>query len=188
MRSQAVSNASYALQLAAMELTKEDSINVLELGSGCGIVSLMLALQRPLWQITGIEIQAELQELSANNALLCGANTQFVQADLRTYCSPKPFDLILSNPPWQKVDSGRYSHYQSRNISRFELLCTLKDVLDCIQRNMSNDGDALLLYPLNRLEDIKSACAKTLLDIISLSPVTALSEHVMCHIRHRGNT
>ncbi|HRQ68323.1 MAG TPA: hypothetical protein P5031_07140, partial [Candidatus Syntrophosphaera sp.] len=59
-QAQPVSHASVALQQAALDIFGPDPRRVLDLGSGCGIVALMLALRRPLWQVEGLEVQAEL--------------------------------------------------------------------------------------------------------------------------------
>ncbi|MBW6513309.1 MAG: methyltransferase [Candidatus Syntrophosphaera sp.] len=184
--SQAVSHASDSLRKAALALRDEQQLRVLELGSGCGIVSIMLALARPGWEIEALEIQPELHALACENASRLGLQIQFLLSDLRQYSSDEPYSLIVSNPPWQKTGSGRYSPLQSRNVSRFELECALQDVLDCVRRNLAPEGDALLLYPASRAEDIRVAAAKTLLDIISLSPAAGLKRHLICHIRHKG--
>lgn len=185
-RSQPVSQAAFDLQSAALELPFAQPPRVLDLGSGCGIVGIMLALQRPEWQVEGLEIQPGLHELALSNASLCGVSICFRQSDLRGFTSSQPYDLILANPPWQKSGSGRLSPHQSRNLSRFELLCTLSDVLDCLNRNLTPQGTALLIYPKCRLADIRAAVTKTLLDIISLFPASGSQEHVICRLRLKG--
>lgn len=147
----------------------------------------MLALSRPEWLLDGLEIQPELHYLAVKNASRWGLKINFKLADLRVFSSSEPYGLIVSNPPWQTAGSGRYSPHRARNISRFELECALKDVLDCVRRNLAPEGDALLLYPLTRARDIQDQAAKTLLDIISLSPAAGLNKHVICHIRHKGH-
>ena len=159
---------------------------MLDLGSGCGIVAIMLALRRPLWRIEGLEVQSELNLLAQKNAVLCGVDILFREGDLRAFTSPEAYSLIVSNPPWQPRRSGRPSPHQMRNFSRFELLGCLDDVLACVKRNLGASGNALLLYPRAREAHLREGAPKTLLDIISLFPASGLKEHIICHIRHKG--
>jgi len=183
---QGVSQAAVALQEAALQLFPETLLRVLELGSGCGIVCIMLALRRPAWKISGIEIQPHLAKLARGNASLCALDIFFRQDDIRTFEAKEKFGLILSNPPWLKAGSGIPSKDPAREISRRELLCTLEDIAECVQRNLSPEGSALLLYPSVRLPELNTAVEKSLLDIIDTLPAAGLKEHMICHIRHKG--
>lgn len=186
VHAQPVSHASFALQNTALQSHPQQRIRVLELGSGCGIVSIMLALQRPQWQIDAVEIQPELCHIAAENALQCAVPVTFLNADLTTYTAEQPYDLIVANPPWLKKDSGIYSPWDSRNISRFELACSMPDIINCLKRNMAERGSSILLYPINRMEDLTAAAQETLLDIKADFPVAGLKDHVICHLRHQG--
>jgi len=185
-QAQPVSHAAVALQQAALELFGPGPRRVLDLGSGCGIVALMLALRRPLWRLEGLEVQPGLVSLARANAILCGADILFHPGDLRFFTASEPFDLIVSNPPWLLPGSGKTSPSQARNLSRFELLGGLDDVLACVKRNLVPAGEALLLYPEARVAELSKGAPKTLLDIISLFPASGLQEHTICHIRHKG--
>ncbi len=183
---QPVSHASFALQQAALERFDHHPLRVLDLGSGCGIVAIMLALGRPSWRVEGLEVQTGLHSLAQSNAALCGVELLFRAGDLRCFSSDTPYGLIVSNPPWLPAGSGKPSASAVRNASRFELLCCLDDILACVERNLDSTGSALLLYPRSRNGALRAAAGKTLLDIISLSPATGLREHIICHIRHKG--
>lgn len=181
-----MSHAADCLQKSVLFRHQNQNLRVLELGSGCGIVSIMLALQRPGWSITGIEIQPHLSELAVKNAILCGAKVAFLNRDLRQFADELGFDLIISNPPWQKAGSGRYSPRTSRNTSRFETHCTMEDVLACAKRNLAPSGEAVLLYPESRRADLEEYAPNSSLDIISCSPASGITKHVICLLRHEG--
>lgn len=151
-------------------------------------MSIMLALKRPLWKIDAIEIQPRLHELALENARLCGVSVNFKLSDLRDYDAADKYDLIVSNPPWQKHGTGRQSKYAGRNISRHEVFCTMGDVLDCVQRNLSQAGGAILVYPEKREEDLRQEAENTLLDIISASFAAGLKDQKIFLIRHKGNS
>ena len=185
-RSQGVSQVAAALQAAALEACPEEDARVLELGSGCGIVSIMLALQRPRWQIDALEIQPKLHQLAVDNASLCGVEVAFQLADLRDFQAEQAYQLIISNPPWRKRGSGLPSPHPSREASRSELFCNMADVLACVKRNLSPAGAALLVYPASRERELAATAQNTLLDIISALAVTGHKEHTIYRFSHKG--
>lgn len=185
---QPASHASTALFEATLALRGGDALRALELGSGCGVVSILLALHRSAWRIDALEIQPELHLLAESNARRCGVDVCFREADLCSHTSLEPYGLIISNPPWRKLGSGRLSPIPARNISRFETCCSLRDLLACLQRNLAPSGDALLLYPPDRLQELRAEAKKTFLDIISAPSVAGSREYLICHLRHEGES
>lgn len=163
VRAQAVSHASAWLFQDVIQEFPDLPLEVVEYGSGCGIISIMCALARPKWHISGVEIQPELQALSVKNASLCEVEVSFLPMDFRDYDAK--VDLIFANPPWQKKGSGRLSQNSFKNRSRFEMDGTMEDVLDSVAKCLKPCGTALLMYPISRVEEIKGAVANTLLDI-----------------------
>ncbi|MDZ4182936.1 MAG: methyltransferase [Candidatus Cloacimonadaceae bacterium] len=183
---QAVSGIAAALQNAVINAHDDAPRNVIELGSGCGIISIMLALQRPSWSITGIEIQAHLHNLALQNATLCEVPVSFLLEDIRTCKASPKADIILSNPPWQSAGSGILSPHESKNISRVELLCTMMELMQSLKRNLHQNGDAWLIYPHSREKDLQTAADKTFLDIKDILTAPDLKAHIICHLRHKG--
>lgn len=184
--SQAVTFAADALQRRTLALYDSQDLRVLELGSGCGIVTIMLALQRPDWDITGIEIQAQLNELSRNNAAQCPVRISFEHRDLRQYTAAVGYDLIISNPPWIKAGCGIASPNASRSASKMELHCTVYDVCECIGRNLTPNGQALLIYPRPRDNDVRNATDKSFLDIIGTFVPAETDKYIIYQICKRG--
>ena len=137
-----------------------DNINLLELGSGNGIISIMLSHYHPKWKIMGIEIQKHLVELSRDNVKLSETTPSFTEADLREFSSSQKYNLIISNPPYFQKDKGRISPIQERAISRHEITCDMIDVLECVKRNLEEDGSAFILYPQNREVDLDNFAKK----------------------------
>jgi len=142
-----------------LENTPREKLRILELGSGNGIVSIMLSHYRPNWKIYGIDIQPKLVELSLKNAQITNAIIKFREADLRHFQSEK-FDIIISNPPYFKKDEGRVGPSEIRALARHEILCNMNDVLFSIERNLKNSGTAFLLYPKSRLLELEKITKK----------------------------
>ena len=129
--------------------------NVLELGSGNGVIALMLGHYRRSWKICGIEIQDNLVQLSQENSNLCDLETSFIKADIKDYTAEVQFSLIVSNPPYLPPDKGRISPVYERAIARHELLCNLADIVQCLKRNLANEGVAYILNLSERAAEIK---------------------------------
>jgi len=180
---QAVSSAASCLQSTAVKLFTDEPLRVLDLGCGSGIVAVMLALQRPQWQIVGIDIQAPLIDLARENARLNSLDIKFLCADLKDYHDAEGFDLIVSNPPWLTKDSGRSSPSASKEQSRREISCDMHDVIACLSRNLKAGKDALLLYPPQRFEQLKAECAQYLLDIKATLFCAETQKHNIYHIK-----
>lgn len=162
--SQGVSRAAELLHNAVLAEADAGCLHAIELGCGCGIVSIICALARPAWQIHALEIQAHLAELARQNAERCGLSLDIRCADLRQ--AQGQYDLVFSNPPWRKMNSGLMSPLQTRNISRFEISCTMPDLLQTIKRILKPTGKAVVIYPLERWPELHKVADNTLLDII----------------------
>ncbi len=102
-----------------------------DLGCGNGLVSLVLAHDNPQCSILGIEIQKELVHQASEGAGLSGlSNIDFLCADLKTPSwkqTPGIYDLVVANPPYYKLGSGRLSPDPARAGARHEIFGTVED-------------------------------------------------------------
>ena len=134
---------------------KQERLSVLELGSGNGIISIMLAYYRPTWHITGIDIQPHLIKLAKENSRLAEVNTAFLCSDMKSFSAKEKFNLIISNPPYYAKAAGKISPVRERAISRHEIMCTMNDVLKAVKINLNSEGKAYLLYPISRINELQ---------------------------------
>jgi tRNA1(Val) A37 N6-methylase TrmN6 len=176
------SRATQLLYDAAINEFTGIPLRVLELGCGSGTLSIMCALARPLWQITAIDIQPHLIELAQANAEGCKVDISFLVQDLKQHQGE--YDLIISNPPWQKLGSGIMSPSLSRNLSRFELACNLADLIRSLQLCLVPTGSALLIYPESRNQDLSQSLDNTLLDIKQQYKHSGKNTYVISLIKH----
>lgn len=146
-------DTAFLVETIQTQVTKKN-LNALELGSGNGIISIMLSHCFLNWNITGIEIQPHLVELSIQNAKQVNSSINFIEADLRSYRSDNRYDLIFSNPPYFPREEGRISPKKERAISRHEITCDMFSVLKCVKRNLSLNGKAFILYPVGREQQL----------------------------------
>jgi len=153
------SDSAFLVETITVQMSQKKK-RLLELGSGNGIISIMLSHSYPNWDIQGIEIQKHLVELSRDNTKRSDTSPTFETIDLKQFDPTQKFDLIISNPPYFPKETGRISQIKERAISRHEITCNMLDILKCIKRNLNNAGSAFILYPQNRLNDIDNFAKK----------------------------
>lgn len=163
-------SAAEALYVYLRSLPLPEATKALELGSGSGVISIMLALACPEWKLTGIEIQQELWKISQENAAALQLPLNFIHADLRTFTDVNAFNLIFSNPPWQVAGAGLVSPNPLRAISRTELSCSMEDVFQCLSRNLMPGGEAVLLYPSSRVQEAQNKASGLSLKKLTETP------------------
>jgi len=181
-----VTDATAILYEQVAAACQDEPIQVLELGSGSGILSIMLALRFPRFRITGIEIQRELVNLAETNSRNLGLSCSFVEGDLRNYKGLLPledFQLIIANPPWIKEGAGLVSPRPDRAISHQEVTCRMKDILACLNWCLDKTGRGWLVYPVERKQDLQREVIGTDLRVLRLieSP-----EHPACFVAKLG--
>ena len=132
---------------------------ILDLGTGCGIIPLILAYRQPEITIYGVEVQAELAELAEFNArdnqlddritVFC-TDMKLLKTDMTT----GPVDLVVCNPPFRKQGSGRINPDNQRAIARHEIKVNLGDIIQTSRRMLRTAGRLVIIYTANRLTDI----------------------------------
>lgn len=79
--------------------------NVVDIGTGTGIIALSLSLERPNWQVTGVDISKEALEVAVRNKQAHHAQVDFLESDvLKNYPKNKLIDILVSNPPYISYD------------------------------------------------------------------------------------
>lgn len=142
--------------LLSQFVTVKEGDRVVDLGTGCGIVPLLLLLTRPVSFAVGIEIQQELADQAARNALLNGFNRRMgvILGDLRhAPLSPCSADVVVCNPPYRQVRTGRINPDPQRAVARHEMLASLEDILRAAGTLLRPKGRLAVIYPAARLAD-----------------------------------
>ena len=134
---------------------------VLDLGTGCGIVSLIMAARRPDLRIYAVEVQPELAGLAVANV-----NQNQLKDRIDVLCTDMkllspvmtsgPVDLMVSNPPFHRPGSGRINPDAQRAVARHEIKAKLYDVLQTARRMLRGAGRFVTIYTAERTTDILS--------------------------------
>lgn len=145
-----------ALLLAEFVSIKREDV-VVDLGAGCGIISLFLAVKSEVGFIVGIELQAELASQAKRNIVFNKLEKKIaiIQGDLRHLpIGPGFAHIVVCNPPYRRQKSGRINPDFSKAIARHELSAKLDDILVAGKALLKPGGRLALIYPANRLTEI----------------------------------
>ena len=114
--------------------------SVLDVGTGSGLIALMIAQRNPLCKITGIDIDqsAALQASENFRRSLWQDRLESVCVDFCKYDSPKKFDLIISNPPFYA--GGEYWGNVARRRARSEDTLSFENLISSVVRMLHLDG------------------------------------------------
>jgi tRNA1Val (adenine37-N6)-methyltransferase len=128
---------------------------ILEVGPGCGIISLILALRNPTVRITGIEIQEELADLARRNVALNGLTERIDMqtGDIRQvakHLPPSSFDAVLFNPPYRRLLSGKVNPNRQKAVARHEVKGSFADFLRGARHVLKPAGRVAFIYPAPR--------------------------------------
>ena len=138
--------------------------HVLEIGSGSGVIAIMLAGIKGL-KVTGVEVQPVLAEMSRRSVSLNGleAAVDIVQSDIKDYRAA-PVAAVLANPPYRPLKTGRLNPEDTKAVARHELKLDLESLMDNASRNLRRLGRFYCIYPAWRLVDLISAMRRNRLE------------------------
>src|ERR1700687_2430791 len=135
---------------------------VLELGAGCGVISMMVASIYRAREVVAIEIQPELAEMIARNAALNHlGSVRAICADLRDKkiagLEHASFDLVIANPPYRAISAGRENPNLGRRVARGEGSATLADFVGAARRSPGHGGRVAFVCTARRAAELISA-------------------------------
>ncbi len=138
---------------------KKLSKNACDLGTGCGIIPLLLLKNGSVEKISGVEIQTPAAEIASKNVELNGLNGAFtvINADLKEIKSALPnaeFDLVTCNPPYKADGAGSQNLSEAERIARHEVKCVFGDIVKAAKHLLKFGGRLCVCHRPERLTDI----------------------------------
>ncbi len=135
------------------------SEKVLDLGTGCGIIPLILSHRNEKITIHGIEIQSELARIAAENISDNGMEDRIRIhcCDIRRVTEESisgPADVVVCNPPFHQTVSGRLNPNRQRAIARHEIKINLSEIVETAARILCDGGRFLTVFPVGRMADM----------------------------------
>ncbi len=128
----------------------------IELGGGTGIISMLLISRAKVAHIDCIEVQGEYAELIGRNAEYNSLSERLtaVNADIREYKPDSECEIVFTNPPYMKTESGRSNISDKKNIARHEVNGGIRDFCLCGARMLKYGGAFCIVYRPDRLTEL----------------------------------
>ena len=138
---------------------------VLDLGTGTGIISILLCEKTELKKIIGVEVQEEVYDMACRSAKLNNLENKFEVINenilnLENVLEKNSFDVIVTNPPYKKQNTGVINETEKKLISRHEILADLEDFIKISSKLLKCKGEFYMVHRPDRLVDIFSLMRK----------------------------
>jgi len=159
--------------------------SVLDIGTGTGLLALMLA-QKINAEIDCIEIDKDAAQQAKENAedSPWKESINVINADVKSFQFEKKYDLIISNPPFYEKEIR--SSKDNKNIAHHSDELKLDELLRIIKSNLSHRGSFYLLLPYKRNEEIKKLLKDHQLQIEKIVFVKQSTKHDYFRIMLKG--
>lgn len=164
---------------------------VLDLGTGCGIIALLIARRYPSSVVTAVELQPELAAHARENARLNGLadRVEVIEQDLneaQRFLKAGHYGAVVSNPPYRSPVSGRLCAEPVEALARHEILTDLERVLEAGRHALRPGGRIFLVYPADRSVRLISAMRRLRLEPKRLRFVHARPDSRACLVLVEG--
>jgi len=139
-------------------LTTDPKSYWIDLGTGCGIIAIVLAKISEVERVTALEVQPELVELARRNVSLnhVESHVTLLEADIRdhSFLSRLPkAEGVCTNPPYYPVYSGRINPNMQKAMARHEIGGTLSDFIKAGSLLLGRGGYYTTILPVARLQE-----------------------------------
>lgn len=146
-----------AVLLADYSVVPQNS-RVLDIGTGTGILPILLSAKSNAAEIIGIDIQYEMVELAQRSVLMNNLYEKIkIECidvnDALTRYAKRSFDCIVTNPPYKRAGSGILNSKQSITVARHEITCTLEDIIRISGMLLKIGGSFNMICRPERLAD-----------------------------------
>ncbi|WP_034467509.1 tRNA1(Val) (adenine(37)-N6)-methyltransferase [Butyrivibrio proteoclasticus] len=143
----------------------QDGASVLDLGTGTGIIPILMAAKTGADKLVGLEIQPESAEMANRSVILndLEERVSIVNGDIKeasTLFKAASFDIVTSNPPYMINSHGLKNPDAPKAIARHEILCSLEDVISTAAKLLKPGGKFYMVHRPFRLAEIMSTMEK----------------------------
>lgn len=153
-----------AVLLSGFARVKEQE-HVLDLGTGTGIIPILLEAKTPGEHFTGLEIQEKSADMARRSVLLNDLpdKISIIEGDIKEAVSifgRASFDVVTSNPPYMTGSHGLVNPQMPKAVARHEILCTLEDVISQAAGLLRENGRFYMVHRPFRLAEIMTVMVK----------------------------
>ncbi len=135
---------------------------VIDLGTGTGIINILLSGKTEAKEFVGVEIQDEVAEMASRSIKLNHLENRIKIinkniVNLKEVYKKGDFDVVVTNPPYKKINTGLINEEDKKQISRHEITASLKDFLNISSYLLKDYGEFYMVHRPERLVDIFTA-------------------------------
>lgn len=132
---------------------------VVDIGTGTGIIGILLCGKCEISHITGIEIQEEVAEMAKRSIQLNHLEEKFDVQNINIkhvfdVIEPNTIDAVVTNPPYMKLNTGAKNIEKKKLISRHEVECDLEDIISISYKLLKSKGEFYMVHRAERIVDI----------------------------------
>ena len=147
----------------------ENNSLVLDLGTGTGIIPILLCGKTNLKKVIGVEVQEKIAEMAKRSIKLNNLEDRFQVINenilnLKNIYQNQTFDVVVTNPPYKKKNSGIINENHEKLISRHEIEANLEDFIKVSKDLLKDKGEFYMVHRPERLVDILSIMRKEKLE------------------------
>lgn len=137
-----------------------DHVKLLDIGTGAGLLPLMIAQKKNAATIDTIEIDTNAFEQATENIATSPwhTNIRAINADVKEFSSDTIYDIIISNPPF--YENEWFSANSEKNMAHHSSHLLIKELLVIIRKHLTPDGKFYLLLPYKRHDEIMELLQK----------------------------
>jgi len=132
---------------------------IVDIGTGTGIIGILLTGKTENTHITGIEIQPDVAQMAERSIKLNNIEDRFCIKninikDVFNEIKPNTIDAIVTNPPYMRENTGAKNIEPKKLISRCEVECTLEDIIKISYKLLKSKGEFYMVHRAERIVDI----------------------------------
>ena len=137
----------------------KNNSDVVDLGTGTGIIPLLIWAKNSLNKVYGVEIQKKVAEMAKRTMKMNGLENNIIIKNIDLKQAPNilginKFDVVTSNPPYMNYGGGIVNPEDKKAISRHEIKCNLEDVIKSAGRLLKHHGKFFMVHRPHRIVDI----------------------------------
>ena len=145
------------------------SDKLIDLGTGTGIIPILVRAKTPCRDLTGLEIQPQSAEMAERSVKLndLQGDIKIVQGDIKNAAElfgKSLFTIVTSNPPYMKAGGGIINPGSAKAIARHEIKCTFEDIARQAKLLLVPGGKLFIVHRPERLAEIMEELRKNHLE------------------------
>jgi len=140
--------------------------HIIDLGTGSGVIAIIMGTRKECGRVVGIDVQEKLVDMAKRSVEVntLSGKVEIRQGDVKQIEQLFPslsFDVVIFNPPYRKLKSGRINPNDQKSIARHEIKSTLNDFLHASVYVLKKSGRVYIIYSATRIVELLSAMKAT---------------------------